>query len=108
MQHRVHILLLADGFGLHGPSLAGDADHVLGQLADALGLAAAAQSDDVPHVLLVDGLALGAECQQRLYGLFRQHHVLRLTGDDDLAAPVHHLYLKLRLQQTDILIKGAE
>ena len=108
MQHRVHILLLTDGLGLHGPSLAGDADHVLGQLTDALGLAAAAQADDVADVLLVDGLALGAEGQQGLHGLFRQHDVLRLTGDDDLTAPVHHLHLEFRLQQADILIEGAK
>ena len=106
--HGVHILLLADGLGLHGPALAGDADHVLSQLADALGLAAAAQPDDVAHMLLVDGLTLGAEGQQCLHGLFRQHHVFRLPGNNDLTAPIHHLHLKFRLQQPDILIKGAE
>ena len=99
--------LLADGLGLDGPALAGDADHILGQLADALGLTGAHQPDDVAHMLVGDRLALIGQGQQRLHGLHRQHYVFRLAGHHDLAAAVHRLHLKFRLQEPDILVRRS-
>ena len=83
-------LLLTDGLGLDGAALGGDADHILGQFRHPLTLAAAAQADDIAHMLGVDGLAPGAESQQRLHRLGGQHHILHIAGDHQLAAPVHH------------------
>ena len=107
-EHRLHILLLADGLGLDGPAFGGDADHVLRQLSDALGLAAAAQADDVADVLLGNGLPLAGEGQQRLHCLGSHHHLLRLPGDPQLPVTVHHRHMEFRLQKPDIFIKRAE
>ena len=59
-------------------------------------------------MLVRDALALVGQRQQRLHRLHRQHHILRFAGNHELSAPVHHLYLKFRLQQADVLIEGAK
>ena len=59
-------------------------------------------------MLLAHILPPGDEPQQGLNGLFRQHSVLRLPGDDKLLLPVYHGHMKFIFQNANVFVKGAE
>ncbi len=104
----VHILLLADGLGLDGLALGGDAHHVPGELGDLPLVPRPHQFDDIAHVLLADGLPPGGQGKQALDGLHRPHHVLALAADLQIGLPVHHRNVQLLFDQADVLVKQAE
>ena len=104
----VHIPLLAQGLGLDGLALGGDAEHIPGDVVDVLLVARLHQIDDVADVLLGDGLLPPSQAQQALDRLDGVKDVLRLPGDLELVVPAHHRDVQLVLNELDVFVKRAE
>ena len=102
------ILLLAQRFGMDGAALRGDCHKIIGQLPQALFLAAFGQTDAVPHRLF---LQRGMVLHQRHHAVHRTGgggNALRLTDKFQLGATAYRRHTEFLLQQAHVLISAAE
>lgn len=108
MGDRLHIALLSQCFCLDGSALGRDAQHIFGELSDALIFAAAHQINQITDLLLVDDFALGCQSHQSFNGTGSLVRGLLLAGDFKFCAAVGDIHLKGSFNLPDVFIERTK